>query len=444
MGMRFRKSFKLGGGARINLSKSGIGYSFGTKGVRFTKKAGGGTRSTYSLPGTGISYVQESSNRSGRKTRNGSGSRSEAGSGGKIWLWILGWLFIFPLPLTILLLRSRKLKRGIVYGIIAAAWLFFLLIAIGSTGSESGSTSRSAAEPVESTSIIESISLNKADDLTLKIGEKNASGRASITTKKYSSFTEEDLSFVSENPDVAVITFIQKHYSGDLSYEIEAISPGETFVYITSKDGTVSSEKRKVIVPTPVAVESVNLNEIQGDLILGESVQIVANVLPEDAADKTLTWHTSDASVASVDQEGNVLAVGGGTATITAASVNEMSSSVEVNVDGSRRIMNLQVNRTRDDDNNIGDEWSFYTEVNGERTTNSYTVGVGDTINCYAKFSEEDDNPDVGETWASHTVTEEDLLNGFSIPMDLYVTENGGRNSGKSAHFSIIFDFTGR
>ena len=59
MGFRFRKSIKAGP-FRINLSKSGIGYSVGTKGLRFTKKAGGGTRTTASIPGTGISYVKDS------------------------------------------------------------------------------------------------------------------------------------------------------------------------------------------------------------------------------------------------------------------------------------------------------------------------------------------------------------------------------------------------
>ncbi len=32
MGFRYRKSINLGGGFRINLSKSGIGYSWGVKG----------------------------------------------------------------------------------------------------------------------------------------------------------------------------------------------------------------------------------------------------------------------------------------------------------------------------------------------------------------------------------------------------------------------------
>lgn len=60
MGMRFRKSLNLGGGARLNLSKSGIGASVGGKGFRVTKKAGGGTRTTASIPGTGISYTKDS------------------------------------------------------------------------------------------------------------------------------------------------------------------------------------------------------------------------------------------------------------------------------------------------------------------------------------------------------------------------------------------------
>lgn len=62
MGWRFRKSINLGGGFRINLSKSGIGYSWGVKGFRITQTASGQTRKTYSIPGTGISYVETKKN----------------------------------------------------------------------------------------------------------------------------------------------------------------------------------------------------------------------------------------------------------------------------------------------------------------------------------------------------------------------------------------------
>lgn len=50
------------------------------------------------------------------------------GSGKKTWLWVLGWICIFPLPLTILLLRKKDMKPAVKYGIIAVAWLLFFVI----------------------------------------------------------------------------------------------------------------------------------------------------------------------------------------------------------------------------------------------------------------------------------------------------------------------------
>lgn len=59
MGFRYRKSINLGLGFRVNFSKSGIGYSWGIPGHRITKTADGKIRETYSIIGTGISYVDE-------------------------------------------------------------------------------------------------------------------------------------------------------------------------------------------------------------------------------------------------------------------------------------------------------------------------------------------------------------------------------------------------
>ena len=63
MGFRLRKSVKVGG-VRVNFSKSGVGDSVGTKGARITKTANGRTRTTASIAGTGISYVNETSSKS--------------------------------------------------------------------------------------------------------------------------------------------------------------------------------------------------------------------------------------------------------------------------------------------------------------------------------------------------------------------------------------------
>ena len=56
MGLRFRKSIKLGKGVRLNVGKKSVGVSIGGKygGMSFNTKGGARVRS--SLPGTGISY----------------------------------------------------------------------------------------------------------------------------------------------------------------------------------------------------------------------------------------------------------------------------------------------------------------------------------------------------------------------------------------------------
>ncbi len=59
MGTRFRKSIRLPGGFRVNISNSGIGYSCGVKGYRVTHRADGSMTRTISIPGTGISHQQK-------------------------------------------------------------------------------------------------------------------------------------------------------------------------------------------------------------------------------------------------------------------------------------------------------------------------------------------------------------------------------------------------
>lgn len=53
----------------------------------------------------------------------------------KICLWILGWLFVFPLPLTILILRKSKLSTRIKYIIITIAWIAYVIMLISGASS---------------------------------------------------------------------------------------------------------------------------------------------------------------------------------------------------------------------------------------------------------------------------------------------------------------------
>jgi ribosomal protein L40E len=57
----------------------------------------------------------------------------------KTWLWVLGWIFIFPVPLTILIVRNKKLNKWVKIGIIAVAWILYLIIAFDGGGSTNDS-----------------------------------------------------------------------------------------------------------------------------------------------------------------------------------------------------------------------------------------------------------------------------------------------------------------
>lgn len=60
MGLKFRKSIKIAPGIRMNISKSGIGFSAGVKGARISVNSKGRVTKTVSIPGTGISYSENS------------------------------------------------------------------------------------------------------------------------------------------------------------------------------------------------------------------------------------------------------------------------------------------------------------------------------------------------------------------------------------------------
>jgi uncharacterized protein YjdB len=69
-------------------------------------------------------------------------------------------------------------------------------------------------------------------------------------------------------------------------------------------------------VPGSVAVSGVSLDRNALALYVGETASLAATVSPDDAANKAVSWSTSDGGVATVD-DGRVIAVAAGTATIT-------------------------------------------------------------------------------------------------------------------------------
>lgn len=67
MGYRFRKSIKAGP-VRFTYSKSGVGWSIGGKGGRYTKLANGRSRYTVNTPIKGVTYVSEGGSKKRKNT----------------------------------------------------------------------------------------------------------------------------------------------------------------------------------------------------------------------------------------------------------------------------------------------------------------------------------------------------------------------------------------
>lgn len=77
-------------------------------------------------------------------------------------------------------------------------------------------------------------------------------------------------------------------------------------------------------------VESMTLDKTELALVEGDEYTLTATILPDNAVDKTVTWSSSNAEVATVEQ-GKVKALKKGTATIT-AKAGDQSATCEVTV----------------------------------------------------------------------------------------------------------------
>ncbi len=74
-------------------------------------------------------------------------------------------------------------------------------------------------------------------------------------------------------------------------------------------------------------VEKITLSAADATLNAGNTLQLIAEVFPEDAENKTLQWSSSDEQVATVDGNGKVTAIGAGQATITVKSLDGSGAS---------------------------------------------------------------------------------------------------------------------
>ena len=94
---------------------------------------------------------------------------------------------------------------------------------------------------------------------------------------------------------------------------------GQTVTIKYNGTKKVKSVKAVKKAPAKVPVTAITLNKTETSIKVGSTETLnVTAVAPDNATDKTYTWKTSDASKATVDQDGKVTAVAEGTVTIYA------------------------------------------------------------------------------------------------------------------------------
>ena len=96
---------------------------------------------------------------------------------------------------------------------------------------------------------------------------------------------------------------------------------------IEDSDGYVEAFNIKKSYPS-----SISLNKTNATISKGNTLTLTATVNPNDSIDKTVTWTSSDPSVATVNSSGKITAIKKGTATITATTINGLTANCEVTV----------------------------------------------------------------------------------------------------------------
>ena len=158
---------------------------------------------------------------------------------------------------------------------------------------------------------VTSITLNK-EELTLVKGEEETL----TATVNPENATDKTVTWTSSDTGIATV---------DKNGKVSALKGGEAIIMAKAGEQSASC---KLTVKVPV--QSVSLDQSSVSLEEGKEVTLVATVNPEDATDVTVTWSSSDNSVASVDK-GVVKALKAGEAIITVkAGENEATCKVTV------------------------------------------------------------------------------------------------------------------
>lgn len=166
----------------------------------------------------------------------------------------------------------------------------------------------------------------------------------------------DDKTIVWKSSDESIATV-------DSHGNITGIKPGEASIIAEcGKQGAAC----KVTV-NGIPVEKIILDRYEINMFTGESIQLLATVLPENADDKAVTWESSNEIVATVNYDGTITAMAGGQAKIT-ASAGGKTAECNINV----------TNKPAKDGDYFYSDGTFSTEYDKSKQVIGIVFYVGD------------------------------------------------------------------
>ncbi len=220
---------------------------------------------------------------------------------------------------------------------------------------------------------VSSITLNKGD-ITLSVGSTSTL-QATVTP---SNATNKKVTWTSSNTSVATVS----------NGTVRTVAPGTATITATADGKSVSI----VVTVRPIEVASVVLRGSNGIIYTNyvdsslKKVKVIAEVNPTNATNKSLTWSSSDSSIATVDSSGNVtIGSAPGKVEITARANNGVNAKYSIEV----RTRVVVIITDKKQATNMREGFEDYTSNEAKKMKYSrsngtaYIVSRTDTANCH-------------------------------------------------------------
>lgn len=191
--------------------------------------------------------------------------------------------------------------------------------------------------------------------------------------------TDKTLTWTTSNSSVARV---------DTYGRVTGVATGTATITATTANGKTT----KCTITVATAATKITLNTSSTTVAIGDYVDLSATISPSNATDKTVTWYSSNSSVARVDNYGRVTGVASGSATITAESSNGLTANCSITV-SNNYITSISINSSQKSITlQPGNSTTIYVTTYPNNVSSSYLTWTSSnpnvaTVDSYGKVT---------------------------------------------------------